>query len=244
MYLKSSVLVFLLLSFFHIAYSQDYVVKKKGDTIYGEILHWNINFISLSTTGGKYTSFKPSNIRSYYFGEKKLKFTSTDVLNKPGKIFLPDVNPSVNSFFFCSGDDSLKMLKIDTFTVYVLQDKNLYSRYRTDLNWTRKANPNRLFLNIDDFAADNIYLETPSLGLNCVYSNDMSQSGYENSFNLLRKYFQTNNQVIYQMIHQRNTNLKESQKPEFIYNAFYAFFTEEKFPELTKENVDIIRFPF
>ena len=151
--MKSPGIVFLLLLCFQLTNGQDYIVKKNGDTVHGKILNWKTNQVSIKTPGGKYSSFKPSNSRGYGFGERNIRFRSTDVVNRMGKIFLPETGSSAKRYFFYSGSDSLKMLKIDTFTIYVLQDKNVFAQYNTELSWTVKSNPNRLFVNIDDFAA-------------------------------------------------------------------------------------------
>jgi hypothetical protein len=241
--MKSPVIIFFLLCF-QVLHAQDYIVKKNGDTVYGKILDWKVNQVSIKTVNGKYSSFKPSNSRSYHFGERKITFRSTDVVNRMGKIFLPETGSSAKRFFFYSGPDSIKMLKIDTFTIYVLQVKNVFALYNTALTWTVKTNRNRLFINIDDFAADRIYIATPSTGIHCIYHYQMSGSFYQKSFDLMTGYFEAHKQLVVDMFLKRNTDTRQTERPEFIYDMLYAFFGRDKLPEFKHDEVDAVRFPF
>jgi hypothetical protein len=195
-------------------FSQDYVIKKSGDSIIGTIEEWRLNGVKITTVDKpKGQKFKPSEISKIGIPAHDFSATTRFIENRGQYILFPDHKTNDTLIAF-SKTDTLRIIASDTLQIIVFSEKYTGSTWGGTFGAAGAFMPGARYVTINYRA----YAFSPNYGVNLIHEPDPAEVDRIDSYDQLQRYFGNNPEI-----HQTLEAGKEKYKFLSIYYKYEIF---------------------
>lgn len=171
-------------------FSQDYVIKKSGDSIPCSIQSWRFDGVKFTTPDKpKGVKFKASEVSKVGITSQNFSATSRFIENRGKYVLLPD-HMTHDSLIAFSKSDTLKIIANDTLQLFLFSEDGT-SVTGGGFRYGGGVSPGTSYA----YTLYRIYALSPAFGLNLIHEPDPVEVDRMDSYDQLQRYFGNNPEI-------------------------------------------------